>query len=287
MILVTGAAGYTGRRLVSRLVADGQAVRCLLRSEPQRELFEGMEVEVWVGELAQADSVRGGFENVERIVHLAGMQVASTLIDCINRPLERVVALSSLRRFSTVTSATVGMVMRGEEQLDGSGLPSTILQSSMIFGPGNDRNISRLAAYLRRRSIMPVFGDGTGLQQPVFVHDVVDVTLSALFGSSCGTYQIAGPEPISYDLLVDLVGAAVGTHPVKIHLPARICALALQLAEMIGLRLPIDREQVMRLQEDKSVSIEAAVRDFNFAPLSFEEALGRIYASGSKEMDID
>ena len=284
MILVTGAAGYTGRRLVPRLVADGHPVRCLVRSENQRALFERMEVEVWIGDLDHADSVRGGFEGVDRIVHLAGMQVAATLIECANHDLERVVALSSLRRFSTVTSASVGMVIRGEEQIVAAGLPCVILQSSMIFGPGEDRNVSRLVAYLRRRHRIPVFGDGTGLQQPIFVDDVVDVALSALFGTSRGIYRIAGPEAISYNLMIDLVGAAVGTNPVKVHLPARLCALALQLAGRIGLRPGIDREQVMRLQEDKSASIEAAVRDLNFNPLGFKDALAKIYTTEGGEV---
>ena len=114
--------------------------------------------------------------------------------------------------------------------------------------------------------------------------DVVNVTLSALFGISCGTYQIAGLEAISYNRLVDLVGAAVGTDPVKIHVPAKFCALVLELAERIGLRLSIDREQVLRLQEDKSVSIEAAVRDLDFAPLGFEEALAMIHAADRKSV---
>ncbi len=175
-------------------------------------------------------------------------------------------------------------MIRGEEQIVASGLPSAILQSSMIFGPGEDRNVSRLAAYLHRWRFIPAFGDGSGLQQPIFVDDVVDVALSALFSTSCGTYQIAGPEPISYDRMIDLVGAAVGTNPVKIHLPPRFCALALQLAGKLGLRPGIDREQVMRLQEDKTASIEAAVRDFNFAPLSFNDALARIYTTGLGEV---
>ena len=50
------------------------------------------------------------------------------------------------------------------------------------------------------------------------------------------------------------------------------------------MRPGIDREQVMRLQEDKTASIEAAVRDFNFAPLSFNDALARIYTTGLGEV---
>ncbi len=278
MILVTGAAGYTGQRIVSQLAGSYRAVRCLVRREAQRDLFAS-EAEIHVGDLEQVDSVRAAFEGVDFVIHLAGMQVVKTLISCAPSQLKRIVTLSSLRRFSKVSSPSVAMVIEGEDQISTSGLPYTILQSSMIFGPGEDRNLSRLAAYLQNHRFIPVFGDGSGLQQPVFVDDVATVAENALFASASGTYPIAGPEPITYNQLVDMVGRAVGTVPRTLHLPVRPSAILVDLLARMGFRMGVDSKQVLRLQEDKSVSIDAARRDLDFAPTSFDDALRQIYGT--------
>ena len=152
----------------------------------------------------------------------------------------------------------------------------------MIYGPGDDRNISRLVAHLRRYPWIPVFGSGDYLQQPVYVEDVAGSILTALQSPKTigKSYALAGPEALAYNRLIDLVGAAIGVKPVKINLPVGLALAGLWCLQKAGVWVGVDMEQIRRLQEDKSFSIAEALADLNFTPVNFEQGLAEVYGKG-------
>ena len=287
MILVTGATGYTGRFLLRRLVTGGIPLRCLVRPTSDCAELEQLGVEFHVGDLERPAEVRPAFAGIKRIIHLAHIRYAPTVVACLDSGVEQVVLISSLRRFSKVPSTSVDEVEKGEECALRAGIPYTILRPSMIYGIGDDRNISRLAAYLRRRRWFPVFGRGRALQQPVYVEDVVDGILAAL-QNPCAIgkcYALAGAEVLTYDRLIDAVGAAAGAKVVKVHIPVRAALVGLWLLGRFHVKIGVDGEQVRRLQEDKVFSIDAARADLNYSPLDFLEGLERIFCREECEHD--
>ena len=281
MILVTGATGYTGRFLVRRLVQASEPVRLLVRASSDLQgLPRGPQVEFCVADLAQPETLHRACAGIVRIAHIAAIHFAPALIAALNGGPKHLVLISSLRRFSSVPSSTIAPVVAAEEAAMASPLPVTILRPSMIFGPGNDRNIAVLASHLRRRRWIPVFGSGRHLQQPVYVENVVDAVVASLQRPQTAagrSYAIAGAEALSYRALINHLGAALGVRPRPFSIPARAAVAALSLAARLGLRLPLDAEQVRRLQEDKSYDIEPARHDLDYAPLSFAAAVKRIY----------
>ena len=102
---------------------------------------------------------------------------------CREAGVKRAVFLSSTWRFSKVNTTGVNTVIAGEESVNVSGLETTLLRPTMIYGPGDDRNISRLRNYLRRYRIIPIFGNGSRLVQPVYVTDLAKAVVQAI-GSS-------------------------------------------------------------------------------------------------------
>ena len=282
MILVTGATGYTGRFLLRRLSTSGRPVRCLVRPTSDWKELEQLGVEIRVGDLENPAQVRPAFCGVELVFHLAHIRYAPTVVGCVDDQTAQVVLVSSLRRFSRVPSLSVDQIVAGERCALQSGMRCTILRPSMIYGPGDDRNISRLAAYLRRCRWWPVFGSGRALQQPVYVGDVVEALLAAAqtAGAIGKQYAVAGPEAIPYNRLVELVGAAVGVTPVKVHLPVWLALTGLRVSAWCGVRWGLDAEQLRRLQEDHRCSIEVARADLGYRPLGFAEGLARIYGRG-------
>ena len=284
MILVTGATGYTGRFLMQHLLRTGRPLRCLVRPTTELAQLQKWGVEIWTGDLAKPQEVRGAFAGVKQVIHLAHIRYTPTLVECLGDSVEQAVLVSSLRRFSQISSASVDEVIEAEKYAVQRGIRCTILRPSMIYGPGDDRNISRLAALLQRYPWIPVFGSGKYLQQPVYVEDVAESILAALqrpqaIGKS---YALAGPEALSYNRLIDLVGAAIGVKPVKIHLPVGLSLAGLWCLQKFGVCVGVDMEQIRRLQEDKSFSIAEAQADLSFRPVNFEEGLAEIYGKGLK-----
>ncbi|HMV29385.1 MAG TPA: NAD-dependent epimerase/dehydratase family protein, partial [Anaerolineales bacterium] len=146
---------------------------------------------------------------------------------------------------------------------------------TMIYGSPRDRNMWRLIRLLRITPIMPIFGDGESLQQPIFVDDVAQAVLLALQNDVTirKSYNIAGKDPLTYNQVIDIVASTLGKRVWKLHLPYMPIVRALQFTERMRLRLPIKAEQVLRLNEDKSFSYEDAKRDFGFTSRSFEEGI--------------
>ena len=162
-----------------------------------------------------------------------------------------------------------------EEQIRESGLKWTILRPTMIYGAPGDRNLSRLLTLLPRVPVLPVPGGGRHLQQPVHVADVAGAVLSAVERpeSAGTTYDIAGPEPLSFAELLRVAARAAGSRTRFVPVPLSPLVAAARGYELLAARPRIRAEQLQRLAEDKAFSIEDAARDLGYAPRSFAEGI--------------
>ncbi|HEX5065753.1 MAG TPA: TIGR01777 family oxidoreductase [Myxococcota bacterium] len=133
LVVVTGATGLVGRRLVAGLYADGSAVRALTRS-PERAPLPGVELRAWDGTSVDRSLLRGA----DAIVHLAGESIFGGLPDASRRQRMRESRIDSARELAHacgglapaerprvfVCASAVGYYGdRGEEILDESSPP--------------------------------------------------------------------------------------------------------------------------------------------------------------------
>ena len=279
MILVTGATGYTGSFLLPRLLAWNQPLRCLVRPTSDQSLLASQPVEVYTGDLEDPASLAPAMEGVELVFHLAHIRHTPALLAAAPPTVQRLVLVSSQRRYSQVPPPSVAEVIAGEQSAFASPLPWVLLRPTMIYGPGEDRNLSRLASYLRRRPWIPVCGPGRALQQPVHVEDLVGALMAAARCPAAlrRAYDLGGPEALNYNDLVDQLGLALGVRPRKVHLPLPLVLGALWVAGLAGIKTGLEAEQFRRLQEHKHCAIDAAQRDLGFAPRPLAEGLAQIH----------
>lgn len=277
-VLVTGATGFTGSRVVPLLLKSGFQVRCLTRATSDRSPLSALTVEWVTGDLSNAETLTAALRGVDVLVNIASLgfgHAESILRSAKEAGVKRGIFISTTAIFTQLNAGSKSIRLAAEETIQASGLDYTILRPTMIYGSPRDRNMWRLIRLLRLSPIMPIFGDGESLQQPIFVDDVAEAVLLALqTDATIGkSYNIAGKDPLTYNQVIDTVASALGKRVWKLHLPFMPIVRALQFTERMRIRLPIKAEQVLRLNENKAFSYKDAQRDFGFSPHSFAEGI--------------
>ncbi|HNM36380.1 MAG TPA: NAD(P)H-binding protein [Anaerolineales bacterium] len=277
-VLVTGATGFTGSRLVPLLLKSGFEVRVFARPTSDRSPLSALTVEWATGDFANPETFTAALRGADALVNIASLgfgHAESILKSMKEAGVKRGLFISTTAIFTQLNAVSKSIRLAAEEAIQTSGLDYTILRPTMIYGSKRDRNMWRLIRLLRITPIMPIFGDGESLQQPIFVDDVAQAVLLALKNDMTigKSYNIAGKAPLSYNQVIDTVASALGKRVWKLHMPYMTIVRALQFTERMKLRLPIKAEQVLRLNENKAFSYEEAQKDFDFNSRSFEEGI--------------
>lgn len=277
-VLVTGATGHTGSRLVSALLDRGFSVRILTRGPDRLRLSVRRRVEVVRGDITEPEILREAVRGVGAVVAVTHIKFAPVIIAAMKAEgVRRGIFMSSTRRFTRFVEETARQVMGGEAAVEGSGLDWTIIRPTMIYGGKHDNNLQRLLQQLRGMPVFPLPAGGRMLWQPVFTWDVVSALIAALEGEHTigKAYTVAGPEPISYKEMLETIIEEAGLRTVLVPVPLGPLKPLVKVYEKVSRRPRVGYDQILRLQEDKDFDIREARRDLNFDPISFREGIRR------------
>ena len=277
-IFVTGATGFTGSRVVPLLLQNGYEVRCLYRAASDRSPLDGLNVEWALGDVSDTAALTSAMQGTDMLVNIAslGFGHADSIIRAAkDAGIQRAVFISTTAIFTQLNASSKKVRVAAELAIETSGLKYTILRPTMIYGSPRDRNMWRLIRFMRPSPIVPIFGDGKYLQQPIYVDDVAAAVLGSLksdvtIGKS---YNIAGKHALTYNEVINTIAKAMNKRVWKLHIPSKPVVSLLKLFERIKIPFPIKAEQVLRLNENKDFSYAEAQKDFGFSPLSFADGI--------------
>ena len=246
MLLLTGASGLVGSELRRRLLADGHAVRCLVR-DPRRLGEDRVRVQIALGDLADPPSFRNALRGVDTVVHLAAavrdqpqgsieeLSGIATwrLVDAARRAgARRFVFFSALGASTQSRSRLLRAKALAEAAVRDSGLETTIFAPSIIYAPG-DRYLTLLSRLALVPRVMPFPGSGRARFAPIWVADVADCVMASLAGDAGGgrRLELAGPEILTHEQIVRLAVRATGRRRGLLRIPTPIVSRALRLLE--------------------------------------------------------
>jgi uncharacterized protein YbjT (DUF2867 family) len=246
MLLLTGATGSVGSRLLPLLLERGENVRCLVR-EPRRLGAHRVNVQIALGDLGEMSDpylVRQALRGVDTVIHLA-----ATIRDQPPHRIEELNGLATVRllraaertgvpRFAFFSALNAAAAQRtrffrakwlAEQAIASSPLQTTVFAPSIVYDHSDP-----WVTLLRRFSflpVLPVSGGGQARFQPIWAADAARCVIAALDRGGRDRYELAGPETLSYDEMSDLVSRVAGRPRPLIHMP-----LPLIRAGLIGLR---------------------------------------------------
>jgi uncharacterized protein YbjT (DUF2867 family) len=278
-LMVTGGSGFLGGYVLREAAARGHQVVALARSQTAAGTVTALGARPVRGDLNDARSLVDALTSAgsDALVNLAslGFGHASVIIGAAERAgVKRAVFVSTTAVITTLPASSKRVRLAAEESIRGSALDWTVLRPTMIYGDPGDRNLSRLLPLLCRMPVLPVPG-GRHLQQPVHAADVADAVLAAAERPEAAlhTYDVAGPEPLTFTELLHTAGSAVGSRTRFVPVPLTPVIAVARGYELLSRNPRIRVEQVRRLAEDKAFAIDDAMRDLDYAPRAFAEGI--------------
>jgi uncharacterized protein YbjT (DUF2867 family) len=247
VLLLTGATGLVGSALLRRLTAAREPVRCLVR-DPRRLGPERVRVQIALGDLSDPPSFRNALRGVSTVVHLGAsirdqpqgsieeLNGIATwrMVEAAERAgVERFVFFSALSASAHNRTRFLRAKALAEEAVRASSLAHTIFAPSIVYAPGDP--YLTLLGRMALLPVMPISGSGRALYQPIWAHDVADCVMAALeLGTDARErYELAGPETLSHEQIVELALRSQHRHRPLLHVPTPIVSRTLRVVEAL------------------------------------------------------
>jgi uncharacterized protein YbjT (DUF2867 family) len=294
MILITGATGYIGRHLVSRLAAQGERPRCLVRdTQRAATILPADKVEFVQGNTTQPASLGVAMQGADTVVHAAFLTAdrkqtagnhyqetnvqgtANVIKAAQDAGVKRIIEMSGLG----TKPDRPGSYMQGrylaEKMLKESGLDWAIIQPSVLFGK-DAPFIKGLSDLIRTAPVVPLIGGGNIMFQPIYVEDVVTVVMKVLEDparTTGKTYTIGGPEYYSFTQIIDALLHAMHKTRIKVYAPVPLVGIGAAVMEVVLAKPPLTSAAMTLFSFDNTTDLDSVERNFGFKPLSFARYL--------------
>ena len=289
-IAITGANGFVGRNLIALLLRkegneDDEAdidVRAIVR-DPSRAAAElpHAAVEIRRADVTDPDSLSGAFAGVDAVVHTVAIpterqgtfeRVNAEGTRAVVREAERagvrkLVHLSAIGASPASPYPFLRTKGEGQAAIEASGVPHLVLRPSILFGPGDDF-FPRLRFSLNF-PVVPLPGGGRARFQPLHVADLAGAIRIALLGPLTGTYEIGGPDPVTYRQMLEETMRAYRKKRVTMPLPVALMKPVAFLFERTMADPPVTVRQLDLLAVDNTPQPNAIDQVFGVRPRAF------------------
>ena len=292
MILVTGGTGFVGRNIVRLLVEKGQKVRCLVRESSPRNVLDGLDVDFCTGDILVPDTLKEAFNGIDTAIHLVGVikEIKGATYERIHAEgtknvlkaageagVMKYIHMSALGTRPGAISRYHKTKWQAEEAVRNSGLKYVILRPPIICG-ADDEFVNMFAKMINQTFItrmIPVIGKGESRMQPIYVGDVAHCFYEAAVNENISdkTYEIGGPDAISFNEILDTIMKVMQKSRFKIHLPMVMFKPIAFIMEKTLSNPPLNRDQLIMLKEDNVCDITEMKRDFKIQPKPFEDTI--------------
>lgn len=315
-VLVTGATGFTGGALASKLHAQGHQVVALVRKSANTEALQRINAELVIGDISDAEAVQQAAQGVDIIYHIAAVYRTAghpdEYYEAVNvGGVENVIAAARTHKVArTVHCSTIGVhgdieeipsnedspfnpgdiyqrtKLAGEElfaQAMQDGLAGCIFRPGAIYGPGDMRLLKMFKQI--KRGFFPLFGGGTNLYHLSYIDDLIDGIIL------CGEHPKAVGERFilcsdEYGTLRELAATIAQELKVKaptfappvgpLMLAAKLCEL---ICKPLGIDPPLHTRRVEFFVKSRAFDNSKAKTLIGYAPkISTQEGVARTIA---------
>ena len=296
-VLLTGATGYVGGRLLRRLEESGRPVRCMVRRPEALSGRTAEQTEIVYGDVLEPDSLREALAGITAAYYLVHSMAGSGPFAGADRRgaenfaaaarksgVSRIVYLGGLGVEDDLSTHLesrheVGRILRE------SGVPTIEFRASVVIGSGSV-SFEIVRSLVDRSPLLLIPRWVVSRAQPIAIEDVLAYLLAALELQldESRIFEIGGPDRVAYTDLLREYARQVGLRRAALRVPLATPRISgLWLSVVTPVYASIGRELVESLRNDTVVGDGSAGELFPIRPRGFRQAIERALANEDRE----
>jgi dihydroflavonol-4-reductase len=315
-ILVTGASGFIGSKLVRRLCEKGYKVRTFGRSNMPASVFSDLKIEHYGGDITNPEQVKTAVEGCKIIYHLAGLvsyrkrdiqrqygvNVLGTrhvLEAAVQHKVERIIHTSSVAAMGIPAAGTIGdesieynLMGKGLNYCDSKfeaeqqilhffreqSVPVLMLNPGIVFGEGDTHpHHHAIFAAMSKGNLIGVPPGGVTFSD---INDVVEAHINAMTMGRPGERYALVSANLTFKEAAAIFSKIMGTRPPVMVIPGPLLVAGGSLAEiafpLFGKNPPVTKQVAWLSQHKIFFSSKKAEEELAFKATPFEETVARI-----------
>ncbi len=296
-VLITGANGHLGRRLIARLSGE-RPLRAVVRSERAAQTLSKQRgptpLDTRILDPMDPAALSKACEACSHVVHLVGILkegASSRYADAhegSSRALAQAAAAAGIRRIvylsilgstPAATNACLSSKGRAERILLEGATPALILRVPMVLGEGDFA--SRSLVGQARSAVTPLLRGGRSLEQPIYAGDVVEAIVSGVTRPDLDdlSLDLAGPECVSRRALLERTARLLDASPRVVPVPLSLNLAIAAVLERISKNPPVTRAMLRVLNHDDNIDVADACQRLGIELTSLDDMLRRCVAA--------
>ena len=290
-ILITGASGFIGSHIVTTLLAaQHEVIACVRNPEYIHQRFPAIKtVNIDFMTVRDPQDWLRYLHNIDVVINAVGIINEShqqsfkalhtdgpvTLFRaCELAGVKKVIQISALGADDTAFSTYHLSKKAADDMLSQCSLDWTILQPSIVIGPG--AKSSSLFKAIAALPIIPLIGGGKQLIQPVSIDDLTAL-IHKIIESRALNHQrvpVVGAEPVAFKLLIDRFCAWLGFRSLfYINIPYPIMLFIARITSIFTSNSPINSDSIRMLKQENTGDSTMFIDAMQRQPLSLDDTL--------------
>jgi uncharacterized protein YbjT (DUF2867 family) len=290
-VVVFGATGFLGQRIIRHLFDHNFSVRAVSRNPARNPLVftdkiwpieliygdvndDGSVIDALAGAFAVINAVSLYVEHGRQTFDSVHVRAAARVARHSRQSgVRRLLHVSGIGADSASTSRYIASRGRGEAAVRGEFSAAIIIRPAVMFGV-NDGFLAPLVNLMRVLPVFPMFGRGRTRLQPSYVEDVAEAIARALdIPEPQGVYELAGPQTYRYQTLLRAIGEHFGYKRALVPVPFGLWRALAFITERLPYP-PLTRTQVELMELDNVASPDCpGFRVLGIDPLGIIEVL--------------